>query len=176
MMRTGHFFVAVTQTSCQIVSNYSWPPIAEGIEWFIEDQAFPPSYDLAPPMPAKCYPTLSSVSSTGHRTGRLRKRQLADGRRREEVAMKPTIWRRESLVLYKLFHTLWPIAWNFERVYLAYFYRRIITVVTMNFDTFTVLYLCCILQQGKETGIAAVGFYNWNYSVPVCGVYENMFK
>ncbi len=35
---------------------------AESIEWFIEDQAFSPSYDLAPPPPP---PPLPLVSSTG---------------------------------------------------------------------------------------------------------------
>ncbi len=73
----------------------------------MEDQAFSPSYDLAPPPP----PPHSPVSKLDRRHAeRLSKRDLADGR----------VWRgegdgggaksyggREILALYKLFNTLW---------------------------------------------------------------------
>ncbi len=97
------------------------------IKWFVEDQAFPPSYDLTPPPP----PPPSKLDRP--HTGRLRKRDnLLTGegilRRRESLALcklfntlclaslplSPATrcwqlsskWQRESLVLYKSFNTL----------------------------------------------------------------------
>jgi hypothetical protein len=67
-------------------------------ELFLQDQAFPPSCDLAPHPPS---PT-SHVSNLDRRhTGRLRKRgNLLMGGGRSQI-----IWRRESLDLYKSFNT-----------------------------------------------------------------------
>ncbi len=55
---------------------------AESIEWIIEDQAFSPSYDLAPPQPPSTLAVFLPV----------------DGQ---------IIRRRKRLVLYKSFNTLW---------------------------------------------------------------------
>ncbi len=76
------------------------------IEWFIEYQAFSLSYDLAPPPPPTfspvrklslflSRPVCSPVELTDERWGEV-------GWGRSQVTR-----RRESLVLCKLFHTLW---------------------------------------------------------------------
>ncbi len=44
----------------------------ESIEWFIEDKAFSPSYDLAPPPPPPLRPAISKLDWP--HTGRLRKK------------------------------------------------------------------------------------------------------
>jgi hypothetical protein len=56
-----------------------WGMQKGSIEWFIEDQAFSPSYDSAPP------PLLPSVSSTDKKRKTEKERQLADGRGGEGV-------------------------------------------------------------------------------------------
>jgi len=53
-----------------------WHPASESIEWIMEDQAFSPSYDVAPRPP----PPPSPVSNIDRRhTGRLRKREKRGG-------------------------------------------------------------------------------------------------
>ncbi len=78
---------------------------AESTECFVEDQAFPPSYDLAPP------PTLSPLS--GHQVVSLSQSfcvspfELTDGRGGEGVQGEdPNARQRESLVFYKLVNIL----------------------------------------------------------------------
>jgi hypothetical protein len=73
----------------------------ESIGWFLEDQAFSLSYDLALPC------ILSTVRQLDRRhTGRLRKR---DNLLTEEGGWvrSQIIRRRKNLVLYKSFNTLW---------------------------------------------------------------------
>ncbi len=77
------------------------------IERFIEDQAFLPSYDLAPPKPS---PPLSSVSKLNRlHTGRPKREEISYGRWGREWGKRQIIWRRESLVLYKSWNTLWTL-------------------------------------------------------------------
>jgi hypothetical protein len=73
--------------------------LAESIECFLEDQAFSPSFDLAPP------PPLSSFSRQLARPATHEERQLATGREWGSLGDGQII-RRESLVLYKSFNTL----------------------------------------------------------------------
>jgi hypothetical protein len=76
----------------------------ESSEWFIEDQAFSPSYDLAPPPSPS--PSLSPVRKLDRRhTGRLRKRE--NFLTREGVGVGGGAKQRESLVLCKLLNNLW---------------------------------------------------------------------
>ncbi len=63
----------------------------ESIEWFIEGQAFSPSYDLAPPPPSSPFPL-----SVCHRLSLL----AGDGWGRG-LGRSQSKWWRESLVLYK---------------------------------------------------------------------------
>ncbi len=76
----------------------------ESIEWFIEDQAFLRSYDLAPqPSPS---PPLQSESCLSFSVVlRVAGRAYADGRGGGQGAKSKQP--QESLVLYKLFDTLW---------------------------------------------------------------------
>ncbi len=76
-------------------------------QWITEEQAFFPSYDLAPP------PSLPSVlySSTGTHRKTEKERQLADGRGGRGGGRSQIIWRRESLVLYTTFNSLWFFSW-----------------------------------------------------------------
>jgi hypothetical protein len=82
-----------------------------GTEWFIEIQAFSPSYDLAPPPP---FLPSSPVSKLDRRhTGRLRKTYnflTWDGGGGSLI-----IRRRESLVLYKSFSALWDEAYSYQQ-------------------------------------------------------------
>jgi hypothetical protein len=75
----------------------------EGIQWFIEEQAYSPSYDLAAHPP----PPTSPVSKLdGRYTGRLRKEDnLMTGKRGRGCGRSQIVRRRESLVLYKSFNT-----------------------------------------------------------------------
>ncbi len=75
---------------------------AEGIEGFIEDQAFYLSYDLAPPPPP---PSLMSASCLSISVSLC----VAADRSywRERRGRSQNIWRLDSLVLYKSYNTLW---------------------------------------------------------------------
>jgi hypothetical protein len=53
----------------------------DNIEWFIDDEAFSPSYNFAPSSPSP--PPLLPVSPTHRKTEK--ERRLADGRRGEGV-------------------------------------------------------------------------------------------
>jgi hypothetical protein len=79
---------------------------AESIERFVEDQAFSPSCDLAPsPTPSPHVSKLSLFLSSC-----VSPVELIDGRKRGEgLGEEPNqiIRRRESLVLFKSFNTLW---------------------------------------------------------------------
>jgi hypothetical protein len=89
------------QISKGVIKN-CFPQNPEIIEGFIEDQAFTPSQDLAPPTPPS---PLSSVSSTGDT---LRKRyNLLTEEGVRGLGRSQIIRRRDSLVLYKSFNTLW---------------------------------------------------------------------
>ncbi len=66
-----------------------FPTHPEINEWFLEDQAFSQSYDLAPHPPHFPHP-LPSVCSTGHtQEDRKRERQVTHGRRGERVGEEP---------------------------------------------------------------------------------------
>jgi hypothetical protein len=79
----------------------------ESIKWFIEDQAFSPSFDFAPP-PTPFLP-LPSVSSTGDTQEDWERETSWRERGAEGVGGRSqTMRRRESQVLYKSFNTLWP--------------------------------------------------------------------
>ncbi len=87
---------------------------SKSIEWFIEDQAISPSYDLAPQPPSSLplsYQQLvsSCVSAV----------ELTDGRGGSGWGRSQIIRMRESLVLYKSFNTLWVIDLNRTRICLA---------------------------------------------------------
>jgi hypothetical protein len=75
--------------------------VPESIKWLIENQAFLPSYDLAtpPPLPQSTVSKLSLFLNRPvcHRSSLL----TGDGGKRQILG------RRESLVLYKSFCTLW---------------------------------------------------------------------
>ena len=77
-------------------------PRPKSIEWFTENQAFSPSYDLAPlPLPQPL--SQQWARPVTHR----KERQLADRRGGRGWGRSQIIWRRESLALYKSFNTLW---------------------------------------------------------------------
>ncbi len=84
---------------------------SESIEWCLEDQAFSPSYDLTPPHPLPLGSTVS-FSVLLCVAGRFY------GRGERRVWGRSQIIRRESLVLYKSFNTLYiqPCSmWLWER-------------------------------------------------------------
>jgi hypothetical protein len=72
------------------------------IKWFIEDQAFSLSYDLAPPpLPIFCqYALPASCRKTEKQS------QLVDGRVSGRGTKEPIVRQRDRLVLYKSFNTL----------------------------------------------------------------------
>jgi hypothetical protein len=84
------------------------PTIREywNIEWFIEGQAFSPSYNLVPrPSPSHPLPSVNLASDT---PGDREARQFADGRGERGWARSRIIRPQESPVLYKSFNTLCP--------------------------------------------------------------------
>ncbi len=98
-----HFLIAartrVNFTSCG-------PSILhlESIKWFLENQAFSPSYDLAPSPPS--HPFRQQVVSLYQSSG-VSPVQLTEGRGRRGCGRSQIIRWRESLVLYKSFNALW---------------------------------------------------------------------
>ncbi len=84
--------------SKQVLQAATHPGIPESIEWFIEGQAFLPSYDLAttPPLPSA-----SCLSFSVLLTGR------AYWQEKGGLGRSQIIRRWESLVIYKSFNTLW---------------------------------------------------------------------
>jgi hypothetical protein len=75
---------------------------SKSIEQFIEDLTFSPSYDLAPPPPP--YPLTSQKFVPLSQSPVCRRSSLLTG----EGGRSQIKRRRESLVLYKSFNTLWP--------------------------------------------------------------------
>ncbi len=79
----------------------------ESIEWFIEDQALSPSYDLVPARPPTPSPPASKFSLF-FQSSYVSPSELGDERwKGEGVGEEPNHTTRESLVLYKAFDTLW---------------------------------------------------------------------
>ncbi len=74
---------------------------AENIELFIDDQAFSPSYDLAPPSPTPVSKLSLFLSLPVCRRSSLLTGEGGRGWERSQI-----IRRRESLVIYKSFNTL----------------------------------------------------------------------
>ncbi len=77
------FLLSLMQLEANLINIWSYRYLsleAESIDLSIEDQTFSPSYDLAPPPP----PSPVNKPSRRHK-GRLRKRQLADGRGRSQI-------------------------------------------------------------------------------------------
>ncbi len=80
-----------------------WPTCAESIEWFIERLSHCRMIWLLPPSPTP----LSRHKLDRRHRGRLRKRDnLLTGEGGSGGSQFIWWWRRESLVLYKSFHTL----------------------------------------------------------------------
>jgi len=100
---------AVSQDLCcwpqrwyDILYKHSLQPQPKSIEWFIEDQAFSPSYDFATPLPSSSLiPPANCLS--------LSVLLCVTGRAywRERGGRSQIIRQRESLVLCKSLYTLW---------------------------------------------------------------------
>jgi hypothetical protein len=78
---------------------------SESIELFMEDQAFSPSCDLAPPTPPP-------YSPERRQTEKEKQFQFTPGGGGEEVGQNHFILRRESLVLFTSFNTLYKRGWE----------------------------------------------------------------
>ncbi len=95
----------------------------EGIQCFIEEQSFSPSYDLGAPPP----PPTSPVSKLdGRYTGRTSKGDnLMTGKRGRGWGRSQIVRRQESLVLYKSFNTPCRKALNVETIKVLIFLKRV---------------------------------------------------
>ena len=99
------------------LSNSNSRKNSKSLKWFIEDQASSLAYDLAPPPPPSPRAPVSKLDRW--HTERLRKRDNSLTGRGWEWRRKrrKIIRRRESLVLHKLFNTLWVIASDNQKHY-----------------------------------------------------------
>ncbi len=77
---------------------------SDRIEWFIDSEAYLPTYDLAPPPPPTLLPSVSSTGDTREDWERETSCWLQRGRGTNHYKI---IRRRESLDLHNSFNTLW---------------------------------------------------------------------
>ncbi len=112
-LHVSHFPNQIQSSNCcpallpALVERHTWRVClgvaAESIEWFIDDQAFFPTYVLAPSPPPSRRPPASCLSLSVFLgvAG-----QAYWGRREDGGGGSQIVRRRESLVLYKSFNTL----------------------------------------------------------------------
>ncbi len=97
---SNDFIFYSTKALREIVCGYFVP----NIEWFSEEQAFSPFYDLAPPSASP--PSLPVVSCLSFLVFMLSRVEPTGGKKGEGVGRSQIKWWRESLVLYKAFNIL----------------------------------------------------------------------
>ncbi len=135
---TSQFRITITKTTVNCSPDSSWLdqplhkigsikttcPLPESFEWFIESQAFSRSYDSAPRPPPPHFPVSNWVSSTGDTQEDWERETNCWRERGRGWGRSQIIRRRESLILYKSFNTLFLLflaeifdSWGTERTF-----------------------------------------------------------